>query len=56
MDKCKNCIFAEWDYEDYYYGSPFRQWIFVGCKKELDEGDENCAEYKEFDNENKYWY
>ena len=43
---CGDCLYAVWDYEEYYGGS--RRWFVVGCRKGLDEPDRNgCEDWEE---------
>lgn len=45
--KCKDCIYSDWDYEEYYggYEKPF----ICGCKKDREEFDSDipCEAFKE---------
>ena len=31
LPQCENCQYAEWDYEDGYYGTNAKQWYIIGC-------------------------
>lgn len=46
MAECRYCKHAVWDYDDFCFGGPVRQWFLVGCKKEAEDPD-NCEEYEE---------
>ena len=47
MGECKNCRFAEWDYET-FYNTTEKQWFVCGCKKDSEQTDAGeCADYEE---------
>lgn len=47
---CRNCKFADWDYEEYYGGT--KQWFVCGCQKDLDiEDGDTCDGFEEEDEE-----
>ena len=44
LPQCENCQYAEWDYEDGYYGTNAKQWYIIGC---------NCDEKPYIEIENR---
>ena len=44
LPQCENCQYAEWDYEDGYYGTNAKQWYIIGC---------NCDEEPNIEIENR---
>lgn len=44
-ERCQDCKYAEWDYEEYYayYNSVSREWFVCGCK--IDCNPEDCNEF-----------
>lgn len=43
---CSTCVFAQWDYEEYYGGA--KRWYFDGCSIGLEKNGEDCEGYKEY--------
>lgn len=43
---CNTCVFAQWDYEEYYGGA--KRWYFDECSIGLDGNGEDCEGYKEY--------
>ena len=48
MTECGHCKHAEWDYDDFNFGGPVRQWFLAGCRKEVEDPD-SCEGYEELD-------
>ena len=48
MPDCRYCKYADWDYDDFFFGGPVRQWFLVGCRKEVEDPD-SCEGYEELD-------
>ena len=53
MEKCRSCVFAEWDYET-FYGTSARQCFVSGCKNDAARAETNsdgevvgCTAYEE---------
>ena len=44
MNRCLDCPYAEWDYEE-FYNTKERQWFVDGCS--LDKTPEECEENAE---------
>ena len=45
MIDCRRCMFAKWDYEEYYGGS--KEWFVEGCIKDADNENFDCEEFEE---------
>ena len=43
MANCEDCRHAEMDYCEYYGCA--KEWIVVGCKKEMDANADECEEH-----------
>lgn len=47
MSKCDTCAYSKWDYEEYEGG--YRRWFFDGCEKDLEDGQDECEGYEDWE-------